>query len=225
MKPPVMQAERRVQLFDIANQLHDLAQELDIPIITGSQFNRNGVATIETMQNAGKADIGKNVGTNDVSESFSMLKNFDTNIGIVIEYDSKEDKYYLSFRRLKLRGADSKLDYFLQPFVGTRSKIQLMEDGPLDHPVYRLSLRDEDVAAIQDESSNLNRSVRRKSALDDISFEDDDSINFIDVLSEDIKASEAYRRRFPSDEDTNRDEDGFIVLIPAVGDGLKMHLS
>ena len=197
LKPPVLQAERRIQLFDISNQLHDLAQELDIPIITGSQFNKNGVATIEQMQVTGKADIGKNVGTNDISESFGMLKNFDVNIGIVIEYDSREEKFYLSFRKLKLRGADGALDYFLQPFVGTRSKIQLMEDGPLAEGVYRLSLRDEEAYRMKEDSMSLDRSVRKsRSLLGDLE---------VDISSaEDFEDSELAKVLYDVAEDNGR---------------------
>ena len=227
LKPPVASAERRIQLFDISNQMHDLAQELDIPIITGSQFNKNGVATIETMQNAGKADIGKNVGTNDISESFAMLKNFDTNIGIVIEFDSKEEKYYLSFRKLKLRGGDSQLDYFLQPFVGERSKIQLMEDGPLEKSAYRLSLRDDEVSQIKQESTELNRRVRRTRDIIDINFDsmDSDSDDFFKQISDETEAANKRSWKFPdADVDTNRDEDGFLVLRKTLTNGLDIRL-
>ena len=182
-RPPNPSAERRVQLFDIANLMHDTAQELDIPIVTGSQFNKQGVTTIETMQQQGKYDIGRHVGTGDISESFGMLKNFDVNIGIVIEYDSKEERYYLSFRRLKLRGEDGEIDYFLQPFVGKRSKIQLMEDGGLEDGVYRLSLADEDYANIKESSEKLDRSVRKSRKLSkpkDIELTDSDEPLFLE---------------------------------------------
>lgn len=47
-----------------------------------------------------------------------MLKNFDVNIAIVVEYDSNEERYYLSFRRLKFRGdTTTSIDYFLQPLL------------------------------------------------------------------------------------------------------------
>ena len=227
LKPPVLQAERRIQLFDISNQLHDLAQELDIPIITGSQFNKNGVATIEQMQVTGKADIGKNVGTNDISESFGMLKNFDVNIGIVIEYDSREEKFYLSFRKLKLRGADGALDYFLQPFVGTRSKIQLMEDGPLAEGVYRLSLRDEEAYHMKEDSMSLDRSVRKsKSLLGDLEvdissaedFEDSELAKVLYDVAEDTNEAEKSWYGIATEEDDKyRDADGWIVLMPVAG--------
>ena len=93
LRPPVMSADKRNQLADVSNQMHDLAIELDIPMITASQFNREGVAVIEEGRQKGKVDLGKQVGTGNVSESFGMLKNFDMNISIVIEYDSSEERY------------------------------------------------------------------------------------------------------------------------------------
>lgn len=74
LRPPQRTVEKRIQLFDVSNELHDLAIELDIPIITGSQFNSQGVATIESMQQSNKFDIGRNVKSSDISESFGMLK-------------------------------------------------------------------------------------------------------------------------------------------------------
>ena len=207
--------------------MHDLAQELDIPIITGSQFNRNGVATIEQMQVSGKADIGKNVGSNDVSESFAMLKNFDVNIGIVIEFDSNEDRFYLSFRRFKLRGKDGSLDYFLQPFVGTRSKIQLMEDAPLPSAMYRTSLHDADKAIMKEESLNLDRGSRttRKLTSGEIMLYDTYSEMLADAASDDVanscytemvidaEASERYWYKIPTEDDNrHRGPSGFIKL-------------
>lgn len=227
LKPPTLQVERRIQLFNIANQLHDLAQELDIPIITGSQFNRNGVATIEQMQVSGKADIGKSVGTNDVSESFAMLKNFDVNIGIVIEFDSNEDKFYLSFRRFKLRGKEGSLDYFLQPFVGTRSKIQLMEDGAFPEAVYRTSLHDTDKALMKEESLKLDRGSRvtRSLGTGEIVLTDDygDTLGDLTVhnnareafenMEIDTSISEKYWFKIPTEEDNqHRKDNGFISL-------------
>lgn len=231
LKPPTLQVDRRIQLFNIANQLHDLAQELDIPIITGSQFNRNGVATIEQMQVSGKADIGKNVGSNDVSESFAMLKNFDVNIGIVIEFDSNEDRFYLSFRRFKLRGKDGSLDYFLQPFVGTRSKIQLMEDAPLPSAMYRTSLHDADKAIMKEESLNLDRGARvtHKLTTGEILLSDTYSEMLADAASDDAanacyaemlidtEASERYWYKLPTEDDNkHRGPNGFIKLIHKV---------
>lgn len=215
LRPPNLAADRRTQLNDCSNQLHDLAIELDIPIITGSQFNRDGVAIIEDMRAADKHDIGKKVGSRNVSESFGMLKNFDVNICIIIEYDASEEKFWLSFRRLKFRGDDTNaLEYFLQPFVGKNSKIQLMEDINSDTPVYRRSMVDEIGASIVDESQSLQTITRRtRTLLDPVTddIDDVDIANFIEKFSDDLDRSTGER----SDNRID-DIDGFFVLIPTM---------
>lgn len=222
LRPPVMSAEKRIQLFDVSNQLHDLAIDLDVPIVTGSQLNRSGVATIEDMRNANKQDIGKNVGSKDVSESFAMLKNFDTNISIVIEYDSSEERFYLSFRLLKFRGDDrDALMYFLQPFVDTNSKIQLMEDVDLDQPVYRVSMLDEMEASITDDSKSLTEiSRKRKSIMDPIiDVETEEINNFINAFQNDLNKSTADQS-----QGLYRNNDGYLVLIRKPAPGLSVQV-
>ncbi|WP_300944195.1 DnaB family ATPase [uncultured Duncaniella sp.] len=210
LRPPVMLTEKRNALSDVSNQMHDLSIELDIPIITASQFNREGVSTIEDQRDKGKKDIAKQVGTGNISESFGMLKNFDVNVAIVIEYDAAEERFYLSFRKLKYRGDETgTIDYFLQPFAGKNSKIQLQDDIATD-PVYRLSMLDELGAQLHEDIDHIEVLTRQNvSFLDPISDDPDDeaSINFIGNMFSDIDRSGVEQ------EDMLRDEDGFIILI------------
>ncbi len=210
LRPPVMGAEKRNALSDVSNQLHDLAVELDIPIITASQFNREGVTIIEESHDKGTKDIAKKVGTGNVSESFGMLKNIDVNIAIVVEYDATERRFYLSFRRLKFRGDESgTIDYFLQPFAGEDSKIQLQDDIHTG-PVYRLSMLDEVGAQIHDDVDHIEALTRRSMNFLDPYIDDPDdqtSAAFITEMFADIDRSGVEQ------EDMLRDEDGFIVLV------------
>lgn len=163
LRPPKRNAERRIQLFDISNQLHDLAVDLEIPIITASQFNKEGVAIIEEMTSQNKADIAKSIGQKNISESFGMLKNIDVNIAIVIEYSVEEKKYYLSFRKLKFRGADdTKIDFFLHPFAGTDSKIMLIDDLKLPKPLTRLTLSTSMPTEYIENVTNINKGIRKR---------------------------------------------------------------
>lgn len=211
LRPPMMSAEKRNALADISNQMHDLAIELDIPIITASQFNREGVAIIEEQREKGNTDIGRKVGTGNISESFGMLKNFDVNIAIVVEYDSSEERYYLSFRRLKFRGdITTSIDYFLQPFAGKNTQIQLMDDISTG-PLYRLSLMDEIGAQIKDDSESIATITQRNVGfLAPMSDDPDENMaqEFIGVMFDDIDRSGVPQEVY------QRDEDGFIMLIP-----------
>lgn len=211
LRPPMMSAEKRNALADISNQMHDLAIELDIPIITASQFNREGVAIIEEQREKGNTDIGRKVGTGNISESFGMLKNFDVNIAIVVEYDSSEERYYLSFRRLKFRGdTTTSIDYFLQPFAGKNTQIQLMDDISTG-PLYRLSLMDEIGAQIKDDSESIATITQRNVGfLAPMSDDPDENMaqEFIGAMFDDIDRSGVPQEVY------QRDEDGFIMLIP-----------
>lgn len=213
LRPPNMKVDRRLQLIDISNQIHDLAMELDIPFITGSQFNKEGVGTIEDMQRLNKIDIGKNVGSRNISEAFGMLKNFDCNIGIVIEYDSGEHRFYLSFNKLKFRGADdNSLGYFLQPFAGQNSKIQLMEDTDPEHPLYRLTLGD--TAEFIDDTKTMISLTRTKKTtiISDIELDEQDSEAFYQKLKARENANDLVDRTDPY-YCGPRDDDGFVHLV------------
>lgn len=141
LRPPKRNVERRHQLSDISNKLHDLAVDLDVPIITASQLNRDGISIIEQMVEEEDYDKANSIGLKNISESFGMLKNIDVNIVIIPIYIKAENKWYLYIKKLKFRGADeTKLDYFYQPFEGEDSKIMLMDDIHLPTPLMRLNL-------------------------------------------------------------------------------------
>lgn len=221
LKPPIMSVDRRLQLADVSNQLHDLAIDLDVPIVTASQLNRSGVSTIEQTHDSNKVDAGKNVGMRDISESFGMLKNFDANIAIVVEYaGGEEERYYLSFRALKYRGDDSEaIGYFLQPFVGKKSKIQLAEDLNLDKPVYRLSMTDDSILELmnaQERKDFLERRTKQNlssSQVFDMSPEDAGVVDgFMKAVEDQQLADMKFTYIGRTSQLLNRGEDGFIHL-------------
>ena len=226
LRPPMIaNVEKRNQLSDVSNQLHDLALELDIPIVTASQFNREGVSLIEQARDKGMGDVGKKVGTTNISESFAMLKNIDVNISIVIEYDSDNEKYYLSFRRLKFRGDDTNtIDYFLQPFNGTNSKIQLSDDLYTE-PLYRLSMLDEISASVVEAQNEIIRIGEDTLTLDGLTEglatkndpDDIDIHNFLVDTLTDIHRTNKKLKELKGDEQIELDSmihntDGFIIL-------------
>ena len=226
LRPPrIANAEKRNQLADVSNQLHDLAIELDVPIITASQFNREGVATLEAAQEKSHRDTAKLVGSGNISESYAMLKNFDVNIAIVVEYDAKDKKFYLAFRTLKFRGDDSgTLKYFLQPFYGHDSKIQLMDDINKE-PVYRLSMLDDIVSQTEDTIKEIENVTRRNIGnINVMSFVDtgDSDVTAMRRASEEIKIATVpvtppsiieEANNFADWETAPREDDGFVHLI------------
>ena len=231
MKAPDPRLDRRLQLADISNQMHDLAMKLEIPIITGSQYNRDGVAVIEEKRKNSEADIGKEIGTRHISESFAMMKNFDVNIGIVIEYDQNEGRYYLSFNKLKFRGADKDgMTYFLHPFVGKGSKIRLMDDMDPTRPMYRLTLSDSVATDMSPESQILTAS-RHTLSYGDENLSDSEYDRVFGEFDHRVKQNEEHDKEeivFPMMTNRKkekihtfdlydfgnmeRNEDGFIIL-------------
>jgi len=224
LRPPRLSVARRIQLNDVSNQLHDLAIDLDIWIVTGSQFNKEGVAAIEEARTKDKHDIGKTVGSKNVSESFGMLKNFDVNIAIIVEYDAAEKRYWLSFRRLKFRGDDTNnLEYFCQPFVGENSKIQLLEDINMDVPQYRVSMTDEMSAALVDDARSMVDLTRQtsESIIDlqptTVDADELDMANFMDTFYDDLSKSHGNFA-----DGRVEDADGFFILLPVMPGDLVM---
>lgn len=160
LRPPKRNVERRHQLSDISNKLHDLAVELDIPIITASQLNKEGIAIIEQLAVDEDYEKANSIGLKNISESFGMLKNIDVNIVIVPMYKKEENKWYLYIKKLKFRGADeTKLDYFYQPFEGEDSKIMLMDDIYLDKPLMKMDISSYGSAPVQRKETTV---VKRK---------------------------------------------------------------
>ena len=205
LRPPhLANSEKRNQLADVSNQLHDLAIELDIPIITASQFNREGVAILEAAQEKGHHDTGKLVGSGNISESYAMLKNFDVNIAIVVEYDAKEDRFYLAFRALKFRGDDrNTLKYFLQPFCGNHSKIQLMDDINEPQPLYRLTMIEESMLNVSDDIRHINELTRTtKTGIDGMA----------PTLGNAFETNRNDIQETISSDSFTRNKNGFIIL-------------
>lgn len=121
----------------------------------------------------------------------------------------------MSFRRLKFRGDDTdRLEYFVQPFVGKNSKIQLMEDIASDTPVYRKSMIDEINAGIADDSQSMDVITRRTRTIMEPVTDDIDDIeiaNFMDKFADDLDHSTGERPDGRID-----DVDGYYILIPAL---------
>ena len=105
-----------------------------------------------------------------------------------------------------------------------------MEDGNADHPVYRISLRDEIPAQMQRTSENIDKSVRQRGTLDlqlnqstEEAFENQNLMNDFGQMAIDEARSEAAQNEEKKEIDRTeyecteldnkyRDGDGFIEL-------------
>jgi RecA/RadA recombinase len=202
LRPPKRNSERRIQLADITNQLHDLAVDLDMPIITASQLNRDGIATIEDSMSSNDVAKLMSIGMKNISESFGMLKNLDVNIIIIPVYIESEGKHYLFIRKIKFRGADdAKLDYFFQPFEGFNSKIMLMEDIHLKEPLYKLKFDASEDSSIREHKEKTSVKTRKSISFSYEEDEESEDAEIAELLSRfKAKKPDKYKLNFINDD-------------------------
>jgi replicative DNA helicase len=135
----------RFDLGEITNDLHTLAIDKDIPILTAMQLNRNALADLDqaiTLQE--KVSAFAKIGGSNIGESIDIVQNADCVFSInplmdqkispdgAVEYTEK----YLAFNILANRmrsGTD--VDTFAQPYVDGNF-MRLIEDADSSTPSY-----------------------------------------------------------------------------------------
>src|SRR5574344_598738 len=90
--------ETRLELGNVVNEMKTFAILKDIPVISISHINRDGVKIIEEN----KLDSVKALGKSSIGESLLMIDNSDGAFMIGPEYDANMDKY-MAFNRIKER--------------------------------------------------------------------------------------------------------------------------
>lgn len=118
-------ADLRLELGDLVNELKVFAAEKDIPVITNSHLNRDASRTIEEATRKGNQDVGKLLGKSNIGESMLMIDNLDCGIIITLDFD-KDQNRYMAFSLIKMRDKPQRT-YIAQPFA-QGSTIRLMED-------------------------------------------------------------------------------------------------
>ena len=119
-------ADLRLELGDIVNEMKVFAADKDIPVITVSHLNREASRIVEDAYNKGKADSGKLIGKSNIGESLLMIDNLDCGLTLTKDYD-KDGNMYMTFHRVKMRDKGSTFDYIAQPFLPD-NPIRLVED-------------------------------------------------------------------------------------------------
>ena len=163
--------DERIELKNASNELKTLAQHYDIPVITATQINRSGNATVEMAMTQNKEDLGKFIGATNVANCWDLLENSDWVCVINIEKKKGTEDYYLTFKRTKLRYADlsNGVTYFNHPFADN-NKIRLKDDLYLPE-----SLSEESLASDFIGVTNTAGKKGRNNAIDrdDIGTDDD----------------------------------------------------
>lgn len=149
--------DERLRIGYAARELKILAQHYDIPVITAMQINREGNAILDAAMRDGKEDIGRFIGSSFVGNCFNLIQECDWVAFINLEMQKSTGKWYLSFKRTKIRGKIDPLavDYFNHPFVNNNG-IRLEPDVDKEKPVSVIALAS-DLVSIDDKLDNASQ--------------------------------------------------------------------
>lgn len=136
MKATTGQTDVRLELGDVVNEMKTFAMIKDIPIITVSHVNRDGVRVIDSSATSNKVDLTRMLGAAFIGESMLMLDNIDFGCILNVEYDEEGHKYAV-FKGVKFR-IQHEEEYICQPYEYDND-MKLQEDLYSD-PVYRTTL-------------------------------------------------------------------------------------
>lgn len=157
--------DERLRISYVSKNLKSLAQELNIPIITAMQVNRDGNAVLDAAMRENKQDLAQLIGASAVGLSWSLMEEADWVCFVYPERQISTGRLFLSFKRLKIRGkkyrkqakaimSEVRSDYFNHPFTNAK-EIMLQVDVDRDLPVSIISLKtdlmNDDANAIEEE--------------------------------------------------------------------------
>jgi uncharacterized protein (UPF0297 family) len=137
-------SEERLKLGAVTNELKTIAVELDISIITASQFNRDANSKIDEAREKGtKKNLVGLLGRNNIAESMQILNNLDAAFMIVPEVENNGTEKYLGISLAKSRyfpilAPLNYQRYIHQPYMSVDS-MTLVTDVGLPKPLFKLS--------------------------------------------------------------------------------------
>jgi hypothetical protein len=180
IRPNVSAADNvKLELDRICNELKAMAVILDIPVITAHQMNRSAASTVDNAVRAGKADVTKMVGRENVGSAWEVIEVADWACILNIEYKPGTDEKYLVFNVVKRRRIDSsagdvsKYTYLAHPFAKNNG-LRLLDDIHLDKVLSLQSLiNDIDTIVGKDKTNAVPRlnKIESKQFIEDIEYE------------------------------------------------------
>ena len=139
-------SEERLKLGAVVNEFKTIATDLDIPIITASQFNRDANAKIdEARSNNSAKNLVNLLGRQNIGESMLILDNVDAGLMISPEYLNKGTEKYLGIKLAKSRyrpnlKALNGSSIIHQPYDSPTGIMLLTDVGKA--PIYKLDLNE-----------------------------------------------------------------------------------
>ena len=131
-------ADIRIELGEIINEMKAFAIAKDIPVITNSHLNRDACAKLEAAAQSSKADLTRSLGKANIGESMLILDNIDLGFYVNLEYDDVGNKYLCVATQKKRDYVP--IEYIAHPFANPDS-IQLLEDFNCATPLFKDTLR------------------------------------------------------------------------------------
>src|SRR5574344_157507 len=151
LRPSIITKDLRIDLGGIADDLHVLAVEKDIPIVTAMQLNRSAISEIDNAETfEQKLSAFNKVGTSNVGESIDIPQNVDLTFTMIKTIDTKCSESgeiesvhkYLNFRIVASRQQLGDIDSFIHRF----------KDG-------------NDMRLVEDADANVSQSIVNRQAL------------------------------------------------------------
>ena len=161
IRPVDRTRDMRIDIGNVVNDFRNLAIHYDIPVVTASQFNRDGVRTIDNYRSDSKHDLVSKLGRAMIGESGLIDENLDWTIFIQPEW--VENKKYMGFRCIKHRfKISTDVLEFYQPFYED-NQIKYICDEGASKPAYKISLDEASLHAedLKEKNKNVNFGFRR----------------------------------------------------------------
>jgi hypothetical protein len=165
-------SDERLRLGSIINEMKSIASDMDIPIITAGQLNREANKKVDEARDKGKLNLLPCIDRSNLGESMLILNNLDGAFVIAPSYINRLGEKYLSIKLIKHRFEPytKPLNYSLgiyHPYDNIDS-INLTCDVGLKEPLYKLDLSNKNVEECEvDNSVDLPNNDDRKPILED----------------------------------------------------------
>lgn len=162
-------SEERLRLGSIINEMKTIASDMDIPIITAGQLNREANRKVDEAREKGTLNILSYIDRSNLGESMLILNNLDGAFVIAPSYIARIKEKYLSIKLVKHRFEPytKPLNYCMgiyHPYDNIDS-INLTCDVGLREPLFMLDLSCKNVECEVDESVELPNNDNRKPAI------------------------------------------------------------
>ena len=128
----------RLELGAIVKEFKTFALTKSIPVITASQFNRDGISSVDAGRRTSRCDTVALLDRSNIGESMLILENVDATIFIVPEWDENGHKY-MGMRLVKKRFKGGNRETLFQPFEED-NEIRLVDDEGRSLPAFKQSM-------------------------------------------------------------------------------------